>query len=100
MMKRLSSNSEGPRVQLIEVPMTRYPTTTMAAVLSVPRQPQRIAPQNSEKMKSTKKGLDGPSVRYWKTEKTTMSIACVTNGRRSPGPCVQMKAATISEYAT
>src|SRR6266436_2938056 len=100
MMKRLSSNSEGPSVQLIETPMTRYPTTTIAAVLRVPRHPQRIAPQNSEKMKYTKKGLDGPSVRYWKTEKATMSIAWVTNGRRSPGPWVQVKPATISEYTT
>ena len=81
-MKRFSSNSVGPSVRLIDRPMPMNAVNTSTAVPSVPRQPQRSAPQNREKMKYTNNGLDGPSVRYWKIENATMSTRWVARGRR------------------
>ena len=47
---------------------------TRPAVRSVPRHPQRSVPQNREKTKYVKKGLDeGPRLRIWKTAQTAMS---------------------------
>jgi hypothetical protein len=44
--------------------MIRNKVITSPAVLNVPRQPQRSAPQNSEKTKYVKKGLEeGPRLR-------------------------------------
>jgi hypothetical protein len=48
MMNRLRSNSDGPTVKL-DAEMTTNARPTAGAVARVPRQPQRTAPQKSEK---------------------------------------------------
>src|SRR5262245_4712577 len=98
MMNRLASNSLGPNVTLIDAAMDTKAMTTTGAVASAPRQPHRTAPQNSEKMKYVKNGLDGPSDRYWNTEKATMSTTCVVIGSQPVLGRRHMRAARATEY--
>src|SRR5437867_10580366 len=97
MMNRFASNSDGPSVMLIDTAIDTKATTTTGAVASVPRHPHRTAPQNSEKMKYAKKGLDGPSVKYWKTEKAQISTTCVVIGSQPVLGRRHMTAASTTE---
>src|SRR6266542_4650784 len=100
MMNRLTSNSVDPKVRLIDAAMTMNAITTTGAVARAPCQPQRTAPQNSEKMKYVKNGLDGPSVRYWNTENTAMSATWVASGSHPVlGRCHMTPASTMA-YTT
>src|SRR6266508_542792 len=98
MMNRLSSHSVAPSVKLIDAAIVMKAITTTGAVASTPCQPQRTAPQKSEKMKYVKNGLDGPSVRYWKIENAKMSTTCVAIGSHPVLGRCHMTAARAIEY--
>src|ERR1700754_3098673 len=96
MMKRFSSNSVAPSRLLSDALIATNATMTTPPVRIVARQPHRRAEEKRANTKYVKKGLDGPTVKYWKRADTAMSAMSVARGNRPALERGHMIAATAT----